>query len=71
MRRSLLVPKKMLNEMFNNTAKYWHRPHFERRWVDMKPISSFQRGFWGRGNSYIVVPASELLWNRPPLRKKK
>ena len=68
--RNLLVPENMANEMFNNTTKYWHRPHFERRWVDMKPISSFYKGFWCRGTSYIIVPASELLWNRPPRKKK-
>ena len=70
MMRYLLVPEKMADEMFNNTVKYWHRPHFERRWVNMKPISSFYRGFWVRGTGYIIVPASELIWNRPRKKKK-
>ena len=71
MMRNLLVPEKMASEMFNNTVKYWHRPHFERRWVDMKPISSFQRCVWGRSTGYIIVPASELLWNRSPKKVTK
>jgi len=57
--------------MFNNTAKYWHRPYFARRWVDMKPISSFDRYIWGRSTSHIIVPASELIWNRPPRKKNE
>ncbi len=67
----LCIPNKLTDEMYWETNTYQHRPHFERRWVHMKFIMSFHRTKGMRGYSYILIPASELFWNRTPLRKKK